>query len=125
LPKLTRYISVGAICALAHNIIVIATTLAGLHYIAALVLSFAITTAMGYILHSLHTFSARMSWTPWIKFAAGSMTGFGLSLAMMTVLCTGLGIIPAIAAPISTLVLFAYNYVAAHWAIERGTRYKS
>jgi len=122
LAKLTRYISVGVICALANNVIVITTTLAGLHYVPAVLLSFVITTQAGYVLHSLHTFSTTMSRVQWIKFMAGSMTSFVLAFAIMAALCTGLGVIPAIATPIATVLLFGWNYIAAHRVIERGTR---
>jgi hypothetical protein len=38
----------------------------------------------------------------------------------MFVLCSILSVSPTIAAPIATLLLFVWNYVAAHWAIVMG-----
>ena len=117
---LARYLSVGVTCAVVHNIVVIGTTLLGLHYVAALVLSFAITTPLGYLLHSAHTFGVRLAWDPFARFAGGLATGFALSFAIMAVLCSGLGLAPALATPIATVLLFAWNYAVAHWAIARG-----
>jgi hypothetical protein len=42
---------------------------------------------------------------------------YPISVAMMVVLCSGLGLRVAIATPIATVALFVWNFVAAHWAI--------
>jgi hypothetical protein len=40
----------------------------------------------------------------------------------MAILCTGLGLPVALAFPITTIMLFVWNYASAHWAIRRHLR---
>lgn len=115
--RTARYTIVGAICALAHNAVMILGDLAGGHYVPMTVLSFGIVTPLGYQLHSRFTFGEQLSSRGFLRFASGVTTGFALSLLSMAILCTGLGLPVVIAAPLTTITLFLWNYVSAHWAI--------
>ena len=53
---------------------------------------------------------------------AGIAIGYPLSLGLMILFCSGLGLPVLIAAPLATGVLFVFNYVSAHWAIVRRLR---
>ena len=112
-----RYTTVGAVCALTHNAIMIGSDLAGLHYLPATLLSFAIVTPLGYALHCRYTFRKAHSAERFIRFLAGVAVGYPISLALMVLFCSGMGLPVLVAAPLATAALFVFNYVAAHWAI--------
>lgn len=115
--RTARYTIIGAICALTYNAVMILGDLAGGHYAPMTVLSFGIMTPLGYLLHSRFTFREKISSRSFLRFASGVTAGFPLSLLSMAILCTGLGLPVAIAAPIATMTLFLWNYALAHWAI--------
>jgi putative flippase GtrA len=116
----SRYLAGGGACALLHNIIMIGTSAHGMPYPPALVLSFLLTTPIGYLIHSAYTFEKTCSWMSLQRFLAGTVGGFVLSAALMVLLCSGLGMRVAIATPIATLLLFFWNFALARWAILVG-----
>jgi putative flippase GtrA len=120
-----RYLVVGAICAALHNVIMIGGDWLGVHYLPMNFVSFAVVTPVGYWLHSDFTFRGALSVRGFLRFAAGVAAGFPLSLLMMAILCTGLGLPVIIAAPVATAVLFVWNYASAHWAILGRLRLRS
>jgi len=115
--RAARYMVVGAICAVIHNVVMIVGDFLGFHYLPMNFVSFGIVTVLGYLLHSGFTFRGQLSIAGFMCFAAGLAVGFPISLLVMAVLCTGLGIPVIIAAPTATVVLFVWNYASAHWAI--------
>lgn len=117
-----RYLTVGALCALVHNLIMIGGDFAGLHYLPATILSFAVVTPLGYFLHCRFTFRKARSVEGFLRFMAGIAIGYPLSLALMILFCSGLGLPVLIAAPLATAILFVFNYLSAHWAIARRLR---
>ena len=117
-----RYITVGAVCALTHNVIMIGSDFFGLHYFPATLLSFAVVTPLGYYLHCRFTFRKAQSLDGFLRFMSGIAVGYPLSLALMVLFCSVMGLPVIIAAPLATLALFAFNYVSAHWAIVRRWR---
>lgn len=120
-----RYVVVGAICAAMHNFIMIGGDWLGAHYLPMSFVSFALVTPVGYWLHSDFTFGGKLSFRNFLRFAAGVAAGFPLSLLVMAILCTGLGLPVIIAAPVATAVLFVWNYASAHWAILGRLRLRS
>jgi putative flippase GtrA len=120
-----RYIVVGAICAVVHNVVMIVGDLIGFHYLPMNFVSFGMVTLLGYWLHSRFTFRGQLSIAAFLYFAAGLAVGFPFSLLVMAILCTGLGIPVIIAAPTATIVLFLWNYASAHWAILGTLRFRS
>ena len=120
-----RYIVVGAICAVVHNVVMIVCDFLGFHYLPMNFVSFGIVTLLGYLLHSGFTFRGQLSIAAFLCFAAGLAVGFPISLLVMAILCTGLGIPVTIAAPSATIVLFVWNYASAQWAILGTLRFRS
>ena len=117
-----RYLTVGAFCALTHNVIMIGADLAGLHYLPATFISFAVVTPLGYLLHCRFTFHQAHSLAGFLRFTAGIAAAFPLSLGLMALFCTVLQWPVLVAAPLTTVLLVVYNYVSAHWAIIRRWR---
>ena len=117
-----RYLTVGALCALIHNVIMIGGDYVGLHYLPATLVSFAVVTPLGYFLHCRFTFRKARSLGGFVRFMSGIAIGYPISLALMILFCSGLALPVVIAAPLATAILFAFNYVSAHWAIVRRLR---
>ena len=117
LRQSTRYLAGGAACAILHNVIMIVTSAYGMPYPPALVLSFSVTTPIGYAIHSAYTFEAGCSTRRLQRFVAGAVSGFMVSAVLMALFCSGLGLPVAIATPIATVLLFAWNFALARWAI--------
>ena len=117
-----RYLSVGVVCALLHNLIVISANHLGLYYLFALLLSFIVVTPTGYVLHTLHTFDEPVSWSRFARFTSGIIGGTLISWVIMFVLCTLLKVAVFIATPLATIVLFLWNYSSARWAVVAAQR---
>ncbi|HLH88136.1 MAG TPA: GtrA family protein [Xanthobacteraceae bacterium] len=113
----TRYLAGGLACALLHNVIMIATSAWGMPYPPALVLSFSVTTPIGYAIHSAYTFETRYSTRRLQRFMAGAVSGFVVSAALMVLFCSGLAMPVAVATPIATVLVFFWNFALARWAI--------
>lgn len=115
----SKYLVVGAFCALMHNAILIAGAAAGISYVIGMFVSYVVCGAVGYHFHVSFTFRSTYSRAGYLRFMGGQATGFLLSFALMGIMCTGLSWPVWIATPIATVLLFAFNYTAAHWAIVR------
>ena len=116
---LGRYLTVGLTCALLHNAIMIAGDAAGLHYLASSIVSLAIVTSFGYWLHSRWTFpGAERSAAAYTRYFVTIAANFPLSLLGLFVLVDLLSVPVPIAAPVVTVLLFAFNWVANRWALR-------
>ena len=112
-----RYLLVGLFCAGLHNAVMIAADMAGMHYTAGVVISMIVTGLVGYTLHSLYTFERGLAGVRLLRFLGGLLAGLPITLALMSLLCDGIGLPVPIAAPVTTVALFFFNYVWARWAI--------
>lgn len=116
---LGRFFTVGLACALLHNAIMICGDWLGLHYSASSLLSFAIVSIFGYRLHSGWTFrGAQRGSIPFARYAVTMSANLPLSLAGMFVLVDLAGLPVVVAAPLATLVLAAFNFAGARWALK-------
>lgn len=116
----SRYLAVGVFCALLHNITVICGTQFGIAYPVALIVSFCTTTPVGYFLHSVFTFDRAPCWNRLQRFLVTSIMGFLGSTLLMVLLCTGLRVPVIVATPVTTVLLFLWNFTSARWAILQG-----
>ncbi len=94
--------------------IVIGLDRLGYHYSACVVAAFLTTTVIGYLLHTAYTFRLPPSRVALLRFSAASLTGFWLSMLVMTLLCAGAGFSATVAMPIATVLLFVWNFASAH-----------
>ena len=119
---LGRFYTVGLGCALLHNAIMIGGDWLGAHYVVSSIVSFVFVTSLGYWLHSGWTFPnvqrGGVSFARYVLTIAGNLP---LSIAGMFVFVDLAGLSVALAAPIVTVLLAAYNFIAARWAL-RATR---
>jgi putative flippase GtrA len=114
-----RFFTVGLVCALLHNAIMIGGDWAGLHYVASSFLSFAIVVAVGYWLHSAWTFpDAARGRTPFARYALTMAANLPLSIAGMFVFVDLAGLPVSLAAPLVTVLLAAFNFIGGGWALR-------
>jgi putative flippase GtrA len=114
-----RFFSVGLLCALLHNAIMIGGDWLGLHYVASSFVSFAIVVLVGYLLHSAWTFpGAQRGAMSFAKYTLTMALNLPLSLAGMFVLVDLAGLGVPLAAPAVTVMLAAFNFVGGRWALR-------
>jgi putative flippase GtrA len=92
-------------------------SLAGGDYVTLSFLAIFISTPLGYLLHARFTFRMRLSWRNFFRFASSIAAGFPVYFLSMAALCSGLHVAVAYAAPITTILLYVWNYGCAHWAM--------
>jgi putative flippase GtrA len=112
-----RYLAVAASCALAHNAVMIAGDLAGLHYVQSSAFSFVLVVVWGYAWHARFTFRAPASAASLMRYAVAMAGNYPLSIALMFMLCDLMGVAVVIAAPLATTILVVWNFAASRWAI--------
>jgi len=118
-----RFFTVGLVCALLHNAIMIAGDWAGLHYVASSLLSFAIVVTVGYWLHSGWTFpGAKRGRTPFARYALTMAANLPLSIAGMFVFVDLASLPVAVASPVVTVLLAAFNFLGGRWALKGARR---
>ena len=119
--RTARYTMVGAICAVLNNLFIIGGAFLGVGYVAMSVAAFLVVTPLGYLMHTSFTFREPPSVGGLLRFSSGVAIGFPLFILLMAIFCSGLGMPVAIATPLSTVVLYVWNYGLAHWrSIIRG-----
>ena len=117
----SRFFSVGLLCALLHNAIMIGGDWLGLHYVASSFVSFAIVVLVGYLLHSAWTFpGAPRGAMSFARYTLTMALNLPLSLAGMFVLVDLASLGVPIAAPAVTVMLAAFNFVGGRWALRAG-----
>lgn len=112
-----RYTLVGALCALSNYVIMLLNDAAGGHYLLGTVIAFVIVTPIAYVLHSRFTFVEPFSAKALIRYVGGVASAYPIAAGLMIVLCSGLRLSVAIAWPIVTVLIFGWNFTAAHWSI--------
>jgi len=112
-----RYLLVGITCAILHNVILIGGNFFGLHYVAGCLLSYVIVVLWGYGLHATFTFGRELSAVSLFRYALGMAANLPGSIALMFVFCDVAGVSVALAAPMTTAIIFVWNFATSHWAI--------
>ncbi len=114
-----RFVIVGLVCAAAHNAIMIAADWWHVHYAASLVLSYVVVVVLGFALHVRFTFGQQPSLNSFWRYALGMAANYPLTLALLFVMCDVAGWPVWFAAPVATVLMFAWNFAASRWAIVR------
>jgi len=108
---------VGLVCALANYFVMLTVDFLGGHYLLGILVGFLVVTPLGYALHSWFTFSEPFSLRAFFRFAAAVIAAYPVATGMLVILCSGLKLSVAVAYPIAVAGMFAWNFLAAHWAI--------
>ncbi|MGJ0393639.1 MAG: GtrA family protein [Methylocystis sp.] len=116
-----RYLIVGGACALLNNILVIAFAYMGAGYAKASALAFGPVLAFGYASHTFFTFKTSASIESFARYALAMLANFPLWIGSLFVLCDLLSLPVQAAAPLTTALVFAVNYILAKWALRAGS----
>lgn len=112
-----RYTFVGTICAVLNNILIIGGAFFGISYLVMSFISFGLLTTFAYFMHTSFTFRERRSARGLLRFSSGFATGFPVFILLMAGL-SGLGMSVAVATPLSTVLIYVWNFALAHWTIR-------
>lgn len=115
----TRFVIVGLVCAAAHNAIMIAADWWQIHYALSSVLSYAIVVVLGFALHVGYTFGQSPSFASFGRYALAMAANYPFTLALLFVMCDLAGWPVAVAAPVATVMMMLWNFLASRWAIVR------
>lgn len=114
-----RFVAVGLACAVLHNVIMIAGDFLGLHYVLSSIVSFAVVVSAGYGLHSAWTFpGAERGRTPFARYAISMSANLPLFVAGMYAFVDLAGLAVPVAAPLVTVLLMVFNFIATRWALR-------
>jgi putative flippase GtrA len=115
--RTSRYAQVGLLCALINNAIVIGMDRLAYSYVLSVTIASFVSLTVGYLLHATYTFRAPATVGGWLRFCAANVSGFLLSMTLMFIMCSIIGLSASLAMPIVTLILFVWNYLVAHLVI--------
>jgi putative flippase GtrA len=116
----SRYLVVGAFCALLNNAILIGGDAAGLHYAVCILLTFVLVLPASYLVHAWWTFRVPASWPAFGRFIGGSISSLVVASFAVWLFKGALELPMLIAAPVATVAMAIYNYLMARWAVTRG-----
>lgn len=112
-----RYSLVGIVCACVSNLIIIGSALAGINDQVAIILAVATVTPLGYILQSWFTYRSPLSMQRFMRFLGGIGVGTLWFVLLMTLFQRIIGMPVWIASPLTTFLIFIWNFAASRWAI--------
>lgn len=117
------YIAVAGLCLLLHNAVLILSDIAGLQLWAAVLLSFVIVAATGYVLHGLLTFREPLAASGFVRYAIALSANIPLAFVTTWFWRDLAGLPMAAAAPIASACMLALNFILVRWAVT-GSRAK-
>ena len=112
-----RYLLVGGLCAAVHNAIMIGGAALGVHYAVSSVASYLVVIVLGFLLHSHFTFSVGADLRSFVKYAAALSLNYPIWLVLMFLLNDRARLPMAIASPVGTVLMLAWNFAVSRWAI--------
>jgi len=113
---------VAALCLGLHNGIIIGMDWLGAPLIAAVALSFAVVSVVGYALHSRFTFCRPMGMKAFARYALAMSANLPLAFITIWLWRHGVGLKMLYASPLASLCMIAMNFALSHWAIARPRR---
>lgn len=120
--RIPRYTLVAIGCALLHNAILIATDALGATVIACQAASAAVLLPVGFVLQSRVTFACERSWRGFWRYSAALITNFPVAIAVLWLAREQAEVSMWVAAPVSSFVLFCWNYLTSTWALAPRTK---
>ncbi len=115
---LPRFLLIGGLCAALNNALVVGLVWTGFGPIGSSLLAFPPVLTLGFALHSLLTFKTAISAAAFWRYALAMAMNFPFWSASLFILCDLLGAPVAFAAPATTVLLVAWNFRSARWALD-------
>jgi putative flippase GtrA len=117
----SRFLAVGLICAVAHNAIMLGAHRWHVHYAVSCAISYVLVVLLGFALHVRFTFQQALSFAAFWRYAVSMAANYPVTLALLFLMCDVAGLSVVIAAPVATVLMMAWNFLASRWAIVRTT----
>jgi putative flippase GtrA len=114
-----RFAMVGLACAATHNLIVIAADRWHVHYALSCAVSYAVVVVLGFALHVGFTFQQLPSLASFLRYALSMAANYPITIALLFVLSDLAGWPVAVSAPVATVAMIVWNFLASRWAIVR------
>lgn len=124
LPAPLRYGMVAGICFVLGAVLIPAFAALGLHYAVATVIAFAIVVVVGFACHCRWTFQVERSVDGFLRYAGAMLLNLPLTIILIGLAHDWLGLSIAWSAPLASLVLFGWNFLAVRWAVLRPAKGK-
>lgn len=114
---LWRYIIVGIACVVLNNAILIGGENLGIHYVISAIICFIFVGGLAYLAHANFTFDSKNSWTGYFRFLGAQSLGLILTIILLYILSEQFSFPIWIAAPVTTITIFVYQFLSTRWAI--------
>jgi putative flippase GtrA len=115
--NLFSYGMIAALCAGLHLAILVLGDAMGLHFALLVTLSFIACVIVGYFLHCRFTFEIAPTLPELGRYTVAMTANYPLTLACVWLAHDRFGMPMVIAAPLSTVLLTAYNFLSSRWAV--------
>lgn len=114
---LPRYTIAAIFCALLNNVVLIGCAALGWGIFACQMASALVLLPTGYFLQSRFAFRVERTWSAFWRYSAALITNFPLAIVLLWLMHDAKQWPMFIAAPVSTILLFAWNFVTSSWAL--------
>jgi putative flippase GtrA len=114
-----RLAVVGLICAAVHNAILITGAWLHVHYAISCAVSYVVVVALGFALHLSFTFQQQPTLAAFWRYAVAMAANYPITLALLFAMCDVAGWPVVVAAPVATVLMVIWNFLASRWAIVR------
>ena len=112
------YGAVSAICLTLHNGVMIGGDKLGWPYLVSILVSFGLSAATGYVLHSFATFGEPVSMQRFLRYALAMTANIPLVFIAIWIWHDLVGLAMFWASPIATICMIAVNFFLSRWAIR-------
>ena len=110
---------IAVTCAALHNAIMIVLDLLEVHYSLSLLASTCFLVPIGFWLHCAFTFTVDRTWHAFWRYAAVMVLNLPLSFVFIWLSFDFMQLPMIFAAPLSTVLLFTWNFLASRWAVHQ------
>lgn len=116
---LFAYGLIAALCAGLHLAILVFGDALGLHFTVLVTISFVACVIVGYLGHCRFTFEVVPTLADLARYTLAMAANYPLTLAAVWLAHDWMGLPMLIAAPASTVLMTAYNFLSSRWAVAR------
>lgn len=119
---ISRYTLFAILLAILHNLILISTERMGAHYLVSQFASAVVLTPTGYFAMSRFVYPAVRSWVAFSRYSTSILTNFPFAIVSLWLLIDVLKLPMFYSAPISTVMLYMWNFLTTNWALGRSPK---
>ena len=116
--RVSWHLLIGAFCALLNNLLIIGLVWRGFGYFSATWIASTPVLLAGYFLHCFLTYRTKACWSSFAMYCASILGSFPLWFAALYVIIDVAGLPIEVAAPVTTILLFFWNYISIGWAFS-------